>query len=178
MSGRSFQCEPGFLVGVMFITSLALPALDKVQPLNIKVGLWEVTTTMAKSGSIPIPAEMLARLTPEQRARVEERMKASATDTTKVTTRTYCLTRNQLAKGTTFGEDPKACSRTVLISTPRRVNARIDCVSQGVKSKGALQVEALDPENIRGAINLIATDGHSSSSTSTFTAEWVSPVCK
>lgn len=47
----------------------------KHQPLNIKTGLWETTSTLKMSGDMPIPAGMLDKLTPEQRARLDERMK-------------------------------------------------------------------------------------------------------
>ncbi|HTE88846.1 MAG TPA: hypothetical protein VK639_07845 [Terriglobales bacterium] len=66
------------LAGLVMLSSVTVWAADKLQPLNVKTGLWETTTTRITSGEIPIPAEMLARLTPEQRAKMEARMKANS----------------------------------------------------------------------------------------------------
>jgi hypothetical protein len=55
-------------LGFAFLFCGAAWAADNVQPLDVKLGLWESTTTMEHSGAPPIPAEVLARLSPEQRA--------------------------------------------------------------------------------------------------------------
>jgi hypothetical protein len=48
----------------------------QVQPLNIKPGLWETTMTIRTAGQLPMAAELLNKLTPEQRAEFEARMQA------------------------------------------------------------------------------------------------------
>jgi hypothetical protein len=88
--------------------STATGAADKVRPLNVKLGLWEVTTTVMASEEIPIPAGLLEKLTPEQRARVEERIEARSSQAAKVTRRKFCLTGEQLNKGPIFGQDRKS----------------------------------------------------------------------
>src|ERR1700676_2872864 len=58
---------------------VVLLAAGKVQPLNVKTGLWQVSTTTTMSGLPDIPPEMQARLdqmTPEQRAKMEAMMKS------------------------------------------------------------------------------------------------------
>ena len=63
------------LVVVLIITASAgLWAADRYQPLDVKTGLWEVTTTVSTSGQMPIPPDLLAKLTPEQRAKFEQQM--------------------------------------------------------------------------------------------------------
>src|ERR1051326_794273 len=49
------------------------PAGVKLQPMDVKPGLWETNTTMTVAGEMPVPAEMLNRLTPEQRARIDRK---------------------------------------------------------------------------------------------------------
>jgi len=44
--------------------------------LNVRPGLWEMMVLGEGSGMPPIPAEALARLTPEQRAKFEAAMAA------------------------------------------------------------------------------------------------------
>ena len=53
---------------LLLIGSISAWAADKIQSLNLKVGLWEVTHTTSLTGTPPIPPEMLAKMTPEQRA--------------------------------------------------------------------------------------------------------------
>lgn len=110
--------------------SVALRAADKEQPLNVKIGLWEVTTTVTTSEEIPIPAGLLEKLTPEQRARAEECMKARSSDPPTAVKRKYCLTREQLNIGATFGHDRKSCTRSILASTSDRLEMRIECATQ------------------------------------------------
>lgn len=164
---------------LVFTTSVALWAADKAQLLNVKLGLWEVTTTVTRSGSMPIPAEVAARLTPEQRARVEERMKARSAERRVATTRKHCLTREEVEKGTTFDQDQKSCSRTVLLSTTAKVDVRIACEiqGQGIKSAGELQIEALDPEKVKGLVRMTIVGDRTAASGSTFTARWIGPIC-
>src|SRR5690242_9544509 len=56
--------------------SSAPQAATKMQPLNVKPGLWETTVTYSMAGELPMSPEMLKKMTPEQRARLEEAMKA------------------------------------------------------------------------------------------------------
>ena len=63
-------------LGLVFTLTLTTQRADNRPSLNLKIGLWEVTTTVTTSEEMPIPAGLLEKLTPAQRARVEERMKA------------------------------------------------------------------------------------------------------
>src|SRR5690348_14518665 len=72
------------------------PAGVKLQPMNVKPGLWETTTTITVAGEMPIPAEVLNRLTPEQRARMEARMKANSSGHTNTNTHKSCVTKEDL----------------------------------------------------------------------------------
>ena len=61
--------------------SLTLSAADKLTPLNVKEGLWEITVTHSMTGmpNMPaIPPDALAKLPPEQRARMEAMMKGGS----------------------------------------------------------------------------------------------------
>jgi hypothetical protein len=110
-----------------------------------------------------IPAALLERLTPEQRARVEERMKAKSSDPPKMTRQEYCLTltRKQLENGVTFGQDRKSCTRSIFASTSNKLEMRIECGSQNQKNEavGTLQLETTDPEKLQGSIRLTLDGG-------------------
>ena len=63
-----------FLLSLIIFSSPTFWAADKLTPLNIKEGLWEMTVTHSMTGMPAIPPETLAKMPPEQRARIEAAM--------------------------------------------------------------------------------------------------------
>lgn len=163
-------------IALVFLSSVAISAVDKIQPLNIKVGLWEVTTTMNSSAQMPIPASLLEKLTPEQRARVEERMNSRSSSSAKAIKSRHCLSQEQLDRGASFGEVPKFCTPTILSSTPSKMEIRAECTENGVKWEVRARFEAIDSENVKGQTES-SGDDHTLNSNSTFTAKRIAPVC-
>ena len=64
------------LLGILLVCAVGGVAAQSLEPLHIKTGLWEVSIKM--NGTIPIPPEALAKMPPEQRAKIEERLKSRA----------------------------------------------------------------------------------------------------
>ena len=103
--------------GVLLIGLTAFAA-DKMQRLNVKTGLWEVTKTIHTEGHTPIPAAMLERLTPEQRARMEARLKAQPADRSRTITARNCVTEQDMQKGSLFSTNPNnECTEHIVNST-------------------------------------------------------------
>ena len=166
------------VVVVLMVTASALWAADKYQPLDVKTGLWEVTTVTNLSGQMPIPPELLEKLTPEQRARFQERMNAKSMQPAKPIVSRNCLTQEQLDKGDSFTEDRKSCTHTVISSTRSKVEVRLQCTENDMKFDAKLQFEAVDSENVKGQTLSTATGGdHTMNSNSSFIAKWISPNC-
>ncbi|HEY1242524.1 MAG TPA: hypothetical protein VGF16_18310, partial [Bryobacteraceae bacterium] len=92
---------------ITILYPLASWGADDFKPMDVKTGLWESTMTNQMSGQMPIPAEALAKLTPEQRARIEQAMKARASQGPKTSTNRSCVTKEQLNKPMTFNQDQK-----------------------------------------------------------------------
>ncbi len=65
-------------------------------PMNVKTGQCESTITSETSGQLPIPQEMLDKLTPEQRAKMEAAMKARGGQGDCTTTYKRCVTNEDL----------------------------------------------------------------------------------
>jgi len=169
---------PTKVVLVLMVTASALWAADNYQPLDVKTGLWEVTTVTNLSGQMPIPADLLEKLTPEQRARLQERMNAKSMQPAKPIVSRNCLTQEQLDKGNSFTENRKSCNPTVVSSTKSKVEVRLECVENDVKVNAKVQFEAIDSENVKGQTLSTATGGdHTMNSSSTFIAKWISPSC-
>ncbi|MBZ5700654.1 MAG: DUF3617 domain-containing protein [Acidobacteriia bacterium] len=165
------------VLGVFFSWVLVAMAGDKVQPLNIKTGLWQVTITSAVSGRPPVPADVLARMSPEQRARYEAAMKKMVSAAPKTTTHNNCVTKEQLNKDP-FSDEKKSCTRTVLKSTGSRMEIREVCEGNGVKSDITIQIEALNSENVKGVGHVTAAGGDKSMNINTnFTGKWIGAVC-
>jgi hypothetical protein len=151
-------------------------AAQKVTPLNIKTGLWEVTaTTTAGSDDTMLPSGLLEKLTPEQRARMEERMKARQTDVQKTTITKQCLSRRDLESGVPFRPTQESCIWTVINSTSSKIEMRGDCVDQGFKTGATLRIEALSPEEAQGSLESSrrGENAPTPATTSTFKAKWI-----
>ncbi len=161
---------------------LGLPALlsagDKLQRLNVKTGLWEVSNTRTMSGEMPVPAGLLERMTPEQRARMEARLKEGSAGQTTTTTYKSCVTQKDLDDGTSFGEDQGECTKNVISSTSSKAQVHMVCAFQGIKGEGTVEVQALSSESTRGSVHMTASgNGRTMNSDSTFTAKWIGTNC-
>jgi hypothetical protein len=166
-------------LGCMFLFCGAAWAADSVQPLDVKLGLWESSTTTEHSGAPPIPDEVLARLTPEQRAKIEERARASAQQGPRTTTRKNCVKKEDLDKAMAFGNNDKNCHRTILASSSSKLEFRIECGTGAMKSNGDVHIEAISSEHVKGSVKMTIGDGtRSMKMNSTFESKWLGPVCE
>ena len=165
-------------LAVIILWSFGIWAADKVQPLDVKLGLWEVTTTNTMSGMPPIPAEALAQMTPEQRARMEESMKATMSGRPKTTTRKECITKEKLNKDDLFGEKRKECTRTVLSTSSSKVEMKMQCQEEKMKTEGTFRMEAVGSEQVKGSMKMVATGGGRAMNIDMdFNARYLGPVC-
>jgi hypothetical protein len=166
------------VLAVILLWSCAGWAGDKVQPLDVKLGLWEVTTTNTMSGMPPIPPETLARMTPEQRARMEESMKKGMGGGPKTTTRKECVTQEKLNKDYLFGEERKNCSRTVVTASSSKTEIKMQCQEEKMKMDGTFLMEAVSSDHVKGSMQMVASgSGQSMNVNVDFNARYVGPVC-
>jgi hypothetical protein len=168
-----------FLAAVI-LTSSTLWAGDKLQPLDVKMGLWETSMTHATAG-IPqmpqIPPEALAKLTPEQRARMEEMMKnrsgASGTTTTK-----SCITKEKLEKNMAFRDERTQCTRTVVSSSGSGFEMKLHCGEKDSTSDGTFKLDVINSESVKGAFHMVVSGGdHTMNIDNTFTGRYLGPAC-
>ena len=168
----------GILCGLVVVLSSVLWAADQIQPLDVKLGLWETTWTNQVSGQMPIPPEAMANLTPEQRAKLEEAMKARASKTPAERTRRTCITKERLDRSNAFGEDRKSCTQTVMTSTSHQLEMRVECSDEGIKSTGTIRIEATSSESVKGTTQMVASGGDRTMNiNASFTSKWIGPVC-
>jgi len=164
----------------VIVSSSFLWAADEFTPLDVKLGLWETTWTGQTQGQMPIPADAMANLTPEQRARIEEAMKARAAkgpgSGIHSGAHKSCITKDKLNKDA-FAER-KECTHSVVSSNSHKLVMKMECEEEGVKSNGTLTVEALTSGLTKGTVEMVATGGgHTMNINNSFTSKWISSDC-
>jgi hypothetical protein len=146
-------------------------------PLNIKPGNWATTITVQTSGSMPYPEELLAKMTPEQRARLEAALTKQANTPPKTHELQKCLTKEDIAKAMALDTD-ESCKLTVVSSTSSRIEGRMSCGDKGVSMNGTMQLEASSAEAMKFTYHLTSGDGtHTMTVTANGTSKWMGPTC-
>jgi Protein of unknown function (DUF3617) len=177
----------GFTISMILVPSAFAQTRDpqppssqsnpKIQPLNVKPGLWETTTTHKTSGAPPIPQEALAKLTPEQRARLEERMRANSTGSTNTDTSKHCVTKEELEKAD-FGQGKGECTYTIQTSTSTQAKGKYSCNVEGMKVNGAVDITAPDSEHIKGSSQgSLSGNGRTMNVETTFSSKFLGASC-
>ena len=167
------------LLGLTLLWPLASWAADDFKPLDVKLGLWESTVTTDTAGAPPIPEEVLSKMTPEQRARMEAVIKGrqGAGPQSRVTK--SCLTKEVLDKSLSFGDEGKGeCKRTVVSSSSSKRDMHLECTNGAMKSSGDIHMEAINSENIKGSSTMnVANAGRNMSIKINYSAKWISADC-
>ncbi len=163
------------ILAMAVATSLAAGAA-RAEPLKVKPGLWETTTTTEKKGN-KHPTN-LDKLTPEQRAKVEaELAKRGKKETHTVKS---CLKAEQIKNGDAFmGKSHHgACTRKPETQTPGELVARVECKGANPMS-GKVEMHAADPEHMTGKVDMTyGSPGNLQlNSHSEISARWLGAQC-
>ena len=151
----------------------------KIQPLNIKPGQWETTVNYKRSGQPPIPAGMLAKLSPEQRARLEQRMQANSSANTWTETSKGCVTKDDLEKMPNLGQGKGDCTYTIESSTSAGGKGSYKCNVEGMRATGDINIEAKSQELVKGITHgVMSGGGREMQLDTTFTSKWVGSHCE
>ncbi len=171
-------------LGIAVLCAAGCWAADGLTPLDVKPGLWETKThhQMGGMGNMPampaIPPETLAKMPPEQRARVEAMMKAHAAGGAGGITTKTCVTPEQLKNAMAFNRGDRSCTQKVVSSDSSRWQVRIDCNENAHKMTGDLTVERIDSTHVKG--NMVAKGGvneHPVDMKMSFESTWISSDC-
>lgn len=159
---------------------LACLAADNYTPMNVKPGLWETKVTTELPNLPQIPDEALAKMTPEQRERVEAAVKAQQSRGPQTNTEKSCLTAEQLAKPLMFQQVKSNCKYDLVRSTRSQQEIHIACTGPNdLKSEGVIKLEAVDSENVKGSSQFTTTMNRANSTLlkASFTSHRVSGDC-
>jgi hypothetical protein len=143
------------------------------EPLDVKPGLWEVTTTTAMNGMPPID---YSGMPPEQQARIEAAMKAREAMGGRVVVRKSCVTKEKLAKEPFQDDNNESCTHTVISSTRNSWQAKLHCTHP--RSDGEFKMEALSRERIKGTVQMNASDDkHAMAVRVSIAGKWLGSAC-
>lgn len=167
----------------MALTSLAVTAWVHAAGLtkpNIKPGLWEVSINPKISGAMPIPEDQLAKMTPEQRARLEAAMQAHMAKGTKPRVYKECMTPEKIARG--FEIDPHgddaSCKRNVVSSSTKELTLHDECSKPERKTVTDVHFEVKDGTQMSGKINVVVTSaGKTMTVNNTLQGKWLGASC-
>lgn len=176
----------GSIILSLFLFSVSsLLAEDKLTPPNVKEGLWETTVSHSSSGMPGIPADALAKMTPEQRAQVEAMMKQRGMSSNGNTiTSKGCVTKEKIAKGMAFAENRENCTRDVVSSTARHFEIKLHCDVNDSKNgskttmDGSVVVDVLGTDSVKGTTHMVTnSNGRNMNMDSTFISKYLGPDC-
>ncbi|MFO1425789.1 MAG: DUF3617 domain-containing protein [Steroidobacteraceae bacterium] len=129
-------------------------ALAAGAALNLRTGLWEITYTVATQGAPAMPAEVLARMTPEQRARLEAAQRARANQGPRTHTVKSCVTPQDIKGGAFRAQDDKDdphCSYHITAQTATLQEGTMSCTGETPRTM-AIRVEAADAGHMKGTM--------------------------
>ena len=163
---------PIVLLGCCCVAPLAVAA-DK---LDVKPGLWEITSTHQISGIPPMPKEWQEKVTPEQRAAMETAFKKEAEKGPQTDTDRECITKQQAAQPFDVG-DTKDCTQTVVRTTRTTQEVHLSCKGE-YKGNGVLRVTTPTPETMTGTLDLQLGEGKDAMKVkSQLKGRWLGPDC-
>lgn len=140
---------------VLACVSLPLFAASAEQ-LNVKPGLWEITSVTRTSGMLPLPKALMDTLTPQQRAAMAAEAKADAANPSKDTSR-ECITQKDLEKPF-HSADMDNCKQSIVATTRTTQEARIVCGGEH-KGSGVFRISTPTPETMSGTLDLKVGEG-------------------
>jgi hypothetical protein len=167
----------GLIWSIIVFSAVALWAVDCITPLNVKEGLWEMTVTHSMTGmpAAPnLPPDALAKLPPDQRARIEVMMNGSNnTDVHK-----ECVTKEKLQQHSAFSANRGTCTRTVVSSTGSKMEVKFHCEDKQTISDGSFLVEAIGSDNVKATMHSVTNaNGHTMNMDFVITSKYLGPAC-
>ncbi len=163
-------------IGISLLTLGMTTGVTRAEPLNVKPGLWETTTTIEKKRAQQ-PTN-LDRLTPEQRAKVEAKLAHQVKRETH--TRKACLSEAKIQSGEAFTGNAHrgACDHKFETQTSRELVAAVEC--RGANNMvGTVKMHADDSEHMSGVVEMTygPADRMQLYSRSVIESRWIKSDC-
>jgi hypothetical protein len=153
---------------------LSVVLLAQAPVLDIKMGLWELTTTANVGGRMPTVDT--SKMTPEQKARAEAAMKSMSGPHTRVAK--TCMTREKFNRSNFLtNQEPGTCKQTVSTNTRTALDANVVCTGERAMS-GQFHMDAPSPTSFKGTMKSSSTqEGKTMTVDMTMAGKWLSAEC-
>jgi hypothetical protein len=128
--------------------------------LNVRMGLWETTMTVAGAGDAAMAgmAEAMQNMTPEQKARMAAAMSHMRQEESvpRVHKSRSCMTPEKMHRDSFFNDKEmgKKCTHTIVENTPRATAVSFTCSENGVTNQGQVRFEATSPTSVKGTMDM------------------------
>ncbi len=188
MRPTPWKIAASLLIGFSGALLASAADVDKAQvpvKLNVKLGLWEVATQANISGMPQMmPDEMMAKLTPEQRTRMQAAMQASMADMAKPKRAKHCVTAEKLARGMDLeGRDRQNCQRKIVTNSSSELEINEACteadgtsvMDEHIRLAGSLLGAA---EQMAGTVHYVRNSGGKTMTVdSNIQGQWLGSSC-
>jgi hypothetical protein len=162
-----------------FGTATALVYGADVPQLNVKLGLWEVTTHPQVNGNLPITDEQLQKLPPDQRAKFEAAMQAAIARGAQPRVFKECMTAEKRSRGFNAGsEQSKNCQVTLVTNTPSEFESHRECATEDGKQSTSVHFRVVSSDHVSGTVNALISHGPKTMTVnSTMEGKWLGADC-
>ncbi len=151
--------------------------------INVKPGLWQMSSSGEIKGAPPMPAippNVLANMPPAQRARIQAAMAHAMGNAGKPHLYKYCVTEKSLQRGFNPTEQRPGfeCKPTVLSRTASSMDVREECTGPRQHVSGRFHFEAPNPVSMIGTINMTMSEGgHTMHVKRVMHGQWIAANC-
>ena len=150
-----------------------LPAVSAEQ-LSIKTGLWEITSSTQLSGTPQLPKDVTAKMTPQERAKLEADLKTAAKEPKKNVDRS-CITKKDVENP--FHGVSENCKQSIVRTTRTTQEVRLVCTG-ATKGTGLIRITAPTPESMAGVMDIKMGDGADALNLkANLTGRWLGAEC-
>jgi len=148
--------------------------------LNIKLGLWEIATQANITGTPPIPEEALAKMSPEQRARMQAAMQASMAEAAKPRVAKHCVTQEKVAQGFNLDRqhDSTTCQKKLVTNNSSELQLSETCPEENGSTSIDEHIQLSGSDQVAGTVHFVKnTGGKIMTLDSTVKGQWLAASC-
>ncbi|MHB8753736.1 MAG: DUF3617 domain-containing protein [Candidatus Acidiferrales bacterium] len=149
---------------ICLAASVALAATAKLQPLNVKTGLWQMTQKITSSENVPPQfAPMIKNAVP-------------------ISYKSCVKPKDLMVNPWSNGSDSKRCTWTAVSSTGSDMEVQGTCSLRNNEGSASMQmhgkIHALDSEHGKGTMKVsVNFNGQAMSYTVDYTGKWLAATC-
>jgi hypothetical protein len=169
----------GFTAVLLAGAAESAKPIDPIK-LNIKLGLWEIATQANISGAPPIPDDAMAKMSPEQRARMQAAIQASMAEVAKPRLAKHCVTQAKVAQGFNLDRqhDSTTCQKKLATNSSTELQLTETCPEDNGSTSIDEHIQVSGSDQVAGTVHFVKTSGGKSMTVdSTIKGQWLAASC-